>query len=139
VFIVIDPATVIEAWPDGARWADVAEYEDEQVAYGIVAGAGRLRAVADAARGMDGVGYGLRDYMWHAAYRRGLPVPGVERRAADRGRMLPGQFVAEACARAGIDLFPGREPWDVTVSDLVAEFAFNSRDWEIRINNTHLL
>lgn len=132
-FIAVDAATVMEAWPGGVRWADPAEFADEPVAYGIPALPPQVAAaVVDAAKSLDGVGYRLRDYVWLAAYRRGLRPGWITARCADSEHLLPGQFVAEVFARAGVPL-ADREPWEVTLSDLLAVFVRADREWELRI------
>lgn len=132
-FIAVCGTTVLETWPSGTRWADLSEYEDEPITYGIphLGEEGRLR-VAEAAQGMDGTRYRTRDYLWHALWRAGWQTRRMGARAADPGFLLPAQMVAAAYERAGFPLFPGRPCWDVTLLDLAGLF-FAGDGWDISV------
>lgn len=132
-FIVISDREIVEPWPDGARVAALADYEDEYVAFGFMPGLepSRSARLAAAALSLDGVGHGLRDYAALALYQYGWRSRRVKRRLADPNSLLPAQFVAETYRRAGIELVPGFDPGDITMEDLGA-LLITSLAWEVR-------
>lgn len=132
-FIVLGDGWVMEPWPSGARVAQLSEYTGDYVAYGWPVGMTETQhaAIADAARSLDGIGYGVTDYWVLRRARDG------SRRALARcargARLTPAQCVAEAYRRAGVPLWDGRP--DVTLED-IAGLLLATSGWELRIPAT---
>lgn len=65
-----------------------------------------------------GTPYGFLDYAVLAAHRLRLPFPGLAHFMASDKTMICSQLVAQCYLNAGINLFPGDWPGDVTPGDL---------------------
>jgi hypothetical protein len=75
-------------------------------------------AIAIAAERYIGTPYGFLDYAALAAHRLHLPVPGLNGFMGDTKSMICSQLVAQSYLDAGVNLFPGDTPGDVTPGDL---------------------
>jgi hypothetical protein len=74
--------------------------------------------IAMTAYGYRGTPYGFLDYGALAAHRLHIPVPGLKNFMASDKTMICSQLVAQCYLKAGVVLFPGDEPGDVTPGDL---------------------
>lgn len=112
---------IIEAQPGGAQVTDLRKYDGERLAWSTdripLTDAQRLAVVRSAER-YRYTPYGFLDYLSIAIKRLRLPIPGVRKRIQSSRTMICSQLVAQAYKDAGVDLFPGRFPGDVTPADL---------------------
>ena len=132
-FIVVANDQIIEPWPSGARLSSLADYEDEDVAYGFrsdLSDSARA-ALAAAALSLDGVRHGLTDYLALAMHRYGWSNRRATHRLADYRRLLPAQFVVETYRRTGLNILPGTDAGNVTLGDLGA-LMLTAEEWELR-------
>lgn len=136
-FIVIDPYTIVEPWPDGVRIAALADYHGDYVAYGWLVDItdAQRQAIVTNALACDGVGHGMADYLALAAYRIGLRTRRIVRRVQDPRRLLPIQFIAEVYWRAGLELLPGADPATITLCQLADELLVGPR-WRLHVPTT---
>lgn len=128
-FVAVDDQTVIEAWPDGARYNLVASYPD--ALWSCLELSGRQRdEITLSAVDLLGIGYGWLDLVavgiaqkrwspllrerWLAGY-----TPWWVRRVTGNTRLICSQLVDLCYQMAGVHLFhDGRLPGLVAPSDL---------------------
>jgi uncharacterized protein YycO len=125
--VYVGDGRVVEAEPDGARVADLSEYDGRPIAWST----GRVQwtdevtqrqAIVSAAEGYAAarVGYSAADYFAIAAHR--LHVPGsrlLKSYVGSSKRLICSQLVDRCYLDAGVHLFSdGRWPGYVTPADL---------------------
>lgn len=122
-FVYVGDGQIVEAEPGGARLAGVDEYAGRPVAWST----GRVELTDDqravvvaAARSFVGVPYSAADYLALALWHFRLRIPWAKRVMNSRSSMICSQLVAASLDAAGLNLFPGREPGDITPADLAA-------------------
>lgn len=116
-FVFVGQGQIVEAEPDGARLANLDEYDGRTIAW-LRCPAEHRQAVADAARSFIGRPYGFLDYAVIAAHHWHLPIPGLRRVASSTSTIIC-SALAVAAARAGGWGLLGTEPVGfVTPDDL---------------------
>jgi|SRR5882724_1905405 len=120
-FIVLDDEEILEAEPGGARIMPLSEYDGTNVVYSDWPLTDEQRsAIVREARPLVGTPYSWLDYLALALRRFHVPIPHLRRYIAATGHMLCSQLADEVYRRAGVQLFNGRDPGDVTPADLIA-------------------
>lgn len=119
-FVHVGDGWIIEAepGPDGARLAQLAEYNDRPILWLRCPDQYRA-AVAHSARLLQGTRYSAADYFAIAAHRLHLPLPGLRDYVAASGHAICSQLADRAAALGGWHLFrDGRWEGYVTPADL---------------------
>jgi hypothetical protein len=118
-FVFVGDGQIVEAEPDGARIADLAEYDARTTVWVRCPDQYRT-AVAEAARAFIGRPYGFLDYAVIAAHHWHLPIPGLSRVAASTRTIICSALAVAAARAGGWDLL-GTEPAGyITPADLAA-------------------
>jgi hypothetical protein len=116
-FVVTGPNQIVEAEPDGARFAALSDYDPEAIAW-VRCPAEFREAVAEAARGFLNTRYGFADYLLIALHRFHVRLPGMNRMAASTKTMICSQLAVESARRGGWDLLAGAPAGYITPADL---------------------
>lgn len=125
VFVVMDDDTVIEAMPNGARFAPLDREYKTDVMYARLplTDEQRQQIVTEARRLMarpGGIPYSFTDYLALALKHWGIPARLLRKYITNSGRMICSQLADYLLTKAGFHLFTdGRLPQDVTPGDLV--------------------
>jgi len=118
-FVHVGDGQIIEAepGPDGARLADLAEYNDRAVLWLRCPDQYRA-AVAHSARLLQGTRYSAADYFAIAAHRFHLPIPGLRDYIDASGHLICSALADRAAELGGWHLFQNRWRGYVTPADL---------------------
>jgi len=125
VFVVMDDDTVIEAMPNGARFAPLDREYKTDVLYARLplTDEQRQQVVVEARRLMarpGGIKYSFTDYLALALKHWGINARLLRRYIQKSGRMICSQLADYLISHAGFKLFDdGRLSQDVTPGDLV--------------------
>jgi hypothetical protein len=125
VFVVMDDDTVIEAMPNGARFAPLDREYKTDVLYARLPLTDQQRSnlVEEARRLMarpGGIKYSFTDYLALALAHWGIRARVLRNYIKKSGRMICSQLADYLVSHAGFQLFTdGRWPQDVTPGDLV--------------------
>lgn len=125
VFVVMDDDTVIEAMPNGARFAPLDREYKTDVLYARLplTAEQRIKVVEEARRLMarpGGIKYSFTDYLALALKHFGINARLLRKYIAKSDRMICSQLADYLISRAGFKLFDdGRLSQDVTPGDLV--------------------
>jgi len=125
VFVVMDDDTVIEAMPNGARFAPLDREYKTDVLYARLplTDEQRQQVVVEARRLMarpGGIKYSFTDYLALALKHWGINARFLRKYIQKSGRMICSQLADYLISHAGFKLFDdGRLPQDVTPGDLV--------------------
>lgn len=125
VFVVMDDDTVIEAMPNGARFAPLDREYKTDVLYARLplTDAQRQQVVVEARRLMarpGGIKYSFTDYLALALKHWGINARLLRKYIQKSGRMICSQLADYLISHAGFKLFDdGRLSQDVTPGDLV--------------------
>lgn len=118
--VYVGDGLVVQAMPSGAELIPLTEASPVvKWSTGLIDLTSQTREdIADEAYGLVGTPYSFLDYLSIALTRLGVPSQLIRDRVASSGHLICSQLVVEAYARAGVDLFPGTFPGDVTPGDL---------------------
>ncbi|MFD5308303.1 C40 family peptidase [Streptomyces ardesiacus] len=118
--VYVGNGMVVQAMPSGA---ELIRLEDASPVVKWSTGLIELKPwqrlkIADETNGLVGTPYSFLDYVSIALERLGVRPRWVLERVAGTGHLICSQLVALAYERAGIELFPGTFPGDITPGDL---------------------
>lgn len=114
-FVVVAPGRIVEAEPNGAREADLSEYDGRTIAW-VECPDEHRDTVAAAAKALISTPYSPADYFAIAAHR--FHIPGFKRIALGTSAMICSQLATVAARRGGWPIL-GTEPAGyVTPADL---------------------
>jgi hypothetical protein len=116
-FVFVGQDEIVEAEPDGARLANLDEYDGRTIAW-LRCPDEHRQAVADAARTFIGTPYGFLDYAVIAAHRFHLPIPGLTRIANSRKSIICSELAVMAARLGGWPLCGDKPAGFVTPDDL---------------------
>jgi hypothetical protein len=103
-FVHVGRGQVAEAMPNGARIASLSQYDDCPLVW-LRCPPELGQAVADAARGMEGVKYSFADYLALALRRARIPTPRLRKYIEGSERMICSQMCDRAAYLGGWKLF----------------------------------
>lgn len=105
--IILEDGMLIEGLPGGAAISPLSDKDPTKLLFVSPPFLMDLqrKAICDAARSFEGVGYSYLDYVAIGAHRLHIPFPGLQNYIADSGHMICSQLCDLSYQLAGVQLF----------------------------------